>query len=104
MSLTATAIPGKGADGESTASGAASGLYNTALQVGGALGIAALATVATARTDVMLSQGVSAAQAVTTGRDLALVVAAVTLLAGAALALRMPAAAGRSTETDSTAP
>ena len=104
VALTATAIPGEGTDGESSASGAASGLYNTALQVGGALGIAVLATVATARTDVMLSQGVSAAQAVTTGRDLALVVAAVTLLAGAALALRMPAAAGRSTETDNMAP
>jgi hypothetical protein len=104
VALTATAIPREGTDGEDTASGAASGLYNTALQVGGALGIAVLATVATARTDVMLSQGVPAAQAVTTGRDLALVVAAVTLLAGAALALCMPAAAGRSTETDNMAP
>jgi len=103
VALTATAIPSEGAVAESTASGAASGLYNTALQVGGALGIAVLATVATARTDVLLGQGVSAAQALTTGRDLALVVAAGTLLAGAALAWRMPAAAGRSTETDSMA-
>jgi len=103
VALTATAIPSEGAVAESTASGAASGLYNTALQVGGALGIAVLATVATARADVLLGQGVSAAQALTTGRDLALVVAAGTLLAGAALAWRMPAAAGRSTETDSMA-
>jgi hypothetical protein len=104
VALTATAIPGEGTEGESTASGAASGLYNTALQVGGALGIAVLATVATARTDVMLSQGLSSAEAVTTGRDLALVVAALTLLAGAALALRMPASAGRSIETDTMVP
>jgi hypothetical protein len=100
VALTATAVPG----GEGTGSGAASGLYNTALQVGGALGIGVLATVATARADVLLAQGVSGAQALATGRDLALVVAAGMLVAGAALAWRMPAAAGRSTGGDSMAP
>ena len=101
VALTATAIPA--GEGETSASGAASGLYNTALQVGGALGIAALATVATARTDGMLHQGLSAAQAVTAGRDAALVVAAVTLFIGAVLAWRMPAEAGRSTKAESIA-
>ena len=107
VALTVAAIPagestsGKGAGEEGAGSGAASGLYNTAVQVGGALGIAVLATVATARTDVLLGQGLSAAQALATGRDLALVVAACMLLAGALLALRMPATAGRSTRSDS---
>lgn len=104
VALTATAIPaGESADEASAGSGAASGLYNTAVQVGGALGIAVLATVATARTDVLLGQGSSPAQALATGRDLALVVAAGILLAGALLAWRMPAAAGRSASSDSTA-
>jgi EmrB/QacA subfamily drug resistance transporter len=104
VALTATAIPaGEGTGGEGTGSGAASGLYNTAVQVGGALGIAVLATVATTRADVLLGRGVSAAQALATGRDLALVVAAGMLLAGALLALLMPASAGRSPRSDSMA-
>jgi hypothetical protein len=124
VALTATAIPagegtggegtggggtggggtgGGGTGGEGVGSGAASGLYNTVVQVGGALGIAVLASVATARTDVLLSQGFSAAQSLATGRDLALVVAAGMLLAGALLALRMSASAGRSASSDSMA-
>jgi hypothetical protein len=58
---------------------------------------AVLATVATARSESLLARGVPAAEAVATGRDLALVVAAVALLLGAALAWLLPAHAGRST-------
>ncbi len=93
VALTAVAVPGgEGGDG-----GAASGLYNTAVQVGGALGIAVLATLATARADRLAEQGTSVAYAVASGRDLALVVAAVLLVCGAGLAGLMPASAGRST-------
>ena len=104
VALTATAIPaGEVTSDAGIGSGAASGLYNTAVQVGGALGIAVLTTVATARADVMLAHGVPAAEALATGRDLALVVAAGMLLAGAAFALLMPAAAGRSSSGDNMA-
>jgi predicted MFS family arabinose efflux permease len=92
VALTATAVPG----GEGTSDGgAASGLYNTALQVGGALGIAVLATIATARMQSRVEDGLTVARAVTEGRDLALVVASALLLLGVLLALRMPRAAGR---------
>jgi len=92
VALTATAIP----DGDPTGSGAASGLYNTAVQIGGALGIAVLAAIATSRADALRGHGVSAAEALATGREQALVVAAVLLLAGAALARLMPREAARS--------
>jgi hypothetical protein len=97
VALTVTAVPG-GQDASD--GGAASGLYNTALQIGGALGIAVLATTATSRMQSLVADGMSAAQAVSEGRQLALVVAAGVLLAGGLIAALMPAAAGRATRTD----
>ncbi len=96
VSLTVTAIPG----GEQSADGGiASGLYNTALQVGGALGIAVLATVATARTRALVAAGQAAVEALVAGRTLALYAGAGLLLAGAALALLLPRRSGMARDT-----
>lgn len=96
VSLTVTAIPG----GEQTSDGgAASGLYNTALQVGGAIGIAVLATVASSRAGSVLGQGGSPAEALASGRALALFVASALLLCGVALARALPPHAGCSGDT-----
>lgn len=51
--------------------GLASGLINTSLQVGGALGLAVLITVATSRTDHLLATGSDALHALTGGFSLA---------------------------------
>ena len=70
-------------------SGLASGLVNTTAQVGGALGLAVLATLATARTDTLLAAGEPTAVALTSGYHLSfgvgvalLVVAVVVAVAG----------------------
>ncbi|MGN6870438.1 MAG: MFS transporter [Solirubrobacteraceae bacterium] len=92
-------------------SGLASGLVNTSVNVGGALGLAVLATSATERTHGLLAGGASAASALNSGYHLAYlisaalvgvaVVVALTVLrprrhraAGAALGTHAPAACG----------
>ena len=57
-------------------SGLASGLVNTSLQVGGALGLAVLATLSTTRTDNLLADGEPAAQALTSGYEAAFLIGA----------------------------
>ncbi len=67
--------------------GLASGLNNTALQIGGALGLAILATIASSRTQSALHAGVhSASIALTQGFDRAFLVGAGFAIAGAILA------------------
>jgi EmrB/QacA subfamily drug resistance transporter len=56
--------------------GLASGLLNTTLQVGGAVGLSVLATLATSRTDNLLADGDGRASALTSGYHLAFGVAA----------------------------
>jgi len=70
-------------------SGLASGLINTTQQVGGALGLSILATLATSLTDAQLSDGVSTASALTSGYHLAFGVGAAFIAAALALAVAL---------------
>ena len=63
--VTTTQLAVDGVDGGEA--GLAGGLVNTSQQVGGALGLAVLSTVATVRTDALLTAGVPAPEAVTSG-------------------------------------
>jgi EmrB/QacA subfamily drug resistance transporter len=67
-------------------SGLASGLVNTSMQVGGALGLAVLATLATSRSDKLLGAGEPAATALTGGYHLAFTVSAALAATGALIA------------------
>jgi len=70
-------------------SGLASGLVNTSLQVGGALGLAVIATLASTHTDSLLASGESTPDALTGGYHLAFFIGAGLLTAGIALAIGM---------------
>jgi EmrB/QacA subfamily drug resistance transporter len=72
--------------------GLASGLVNTTMQVGGALGLAVIATLATSRTDSLLADGEGQAEALTGGFHLAFLIGAglVAVAIGLALAVLEP--------------
>jgi EmrB/QacA subfamily drug resistance transporter len=72
--------------------GLASGVLNTSRQVGGSIGLAALATVAVARTHSVLATGRSPADALAAGYDRAFAVAAALNLAGLVCCLLIPTA------------
>jgi len=65
--------------------GLASGLVNTTQQVGGALGLAVLATISTARTEELVADGTDGAAALTSGYQLAFFVALGFVLAAIAV-------------------
>ena len=67
--------------------GLASGLVNTTLQVGGALGLAVLATLSTTRADGLLADGERTASALTSGYHLAFAIGAGLLVAAIAVAV-----------------
>jgi hypothetical protein len=73
--------------------GLASGLVNTSTQVGGAVGLAVLATLATGRTNHMLAAGHGAVPSLVAGYHLAYVIGAALVAVGLLLALAVLRAA-----------
>ena len=83
VSMTVAAVSGV----EAHEAGLASGLINTSQQIGGALGLAILATVANSRTDDALASGSPVPSALTEGFQAAFAVGAGIAIAGALLAV-----------------
>jgi EmrB/QacA subfamily drug resistance transporter len=86
--------------------GLASGLINTSAQIGGALGLAVLATMSATRTDALLADGESQIAALVGGFRIAFLIGAGCLIAGVAVSLTVikgvaaPAPHGAPVESD----
>ncbi|GGM37783.1 MFS transporter [Dactylosporangium sucinum] len=102
--LVLPAITGLGMSGaRGDDAGLASGLFNTTQQLGMAVGVAALSTLAAHRTGTLLAAGAGEPDALTAGYRLAFTISAgllVLSMAGAALLLRSPRRAGGADDGD----
>ena len=84
--------------------GLASGLVNTTQQVGGALGVAVLSTLAITRSDELIADGTAAPVALTEGFQIALIAAAGFAIAGALAVLALVRGGGGRSRSPSPSP